>query len=202
MTALAHEQDAPAKAEVPRMREQPRFTAAIDLVALPTAVSVARMFVSGTLRRWNAMFIEPDMEDVAAELVKLSVQATGPREETSWQNIEEVAAIKVCLVGWRRHIVLEVTDQRREELVLPDGSSRPSTSGLGLVDARAGRWGSCRTPWGRVNWAELAVHKRTKAELPKHDVKPSPYPRDSHASPASGEYPVLLQRVVDGLEKL
>ncbi|WP_409184908.1 hypothetical protein F9C11_11865 [Amycolatopsis sp. VS8301801F10] len=60
------------------MREQPRFTAELGLVALPTAVPVVRMFVADTLRRWRAMFIEPDMEDVAAELVTLSVQATGP----------------------------------------------------------------------------------------------------------------------------
>jgi len=202
MSTLIHQPAAlPVTAGVPRMRQQPRFTAELGLVALPTAVPVVRMFVADTLRRWRAMFIEPDMEDVAAELVTLSVQATGPGDDTAWQDLREIAAITVCLVGWRRHIVLEVTDQHPEELARPDDEPLPGTSGLGLVDARASRWGSCRTPRGRVNWAELAVYERTAAGLPKRDVKPSLYPHDAYAPPASEDYPVFLQRVVDRLEQ-
>jgi hypothetical protein len=64
--------DLPVQAEVPRMREAPRFLDALDLVALPPAVSVARMFIADTLRRWHALFIEDYMNAVAVELVSLS----------------------------------------------------------------------------------------------------------------------------------
>ncbi|UOZ10188.1 hypothetical protein [Amycolatopsis sp. WQ 127309] len=106
MTAIVQTSgELPIEAEVPRMRERPRFSAALDLVALPTAVTVARMFVSDALRRWGAMFIEPDMEEVAAELVALSVAATGPAEGASWTDIIELNPITLRLLGYQRHIV-------------------------------------------------------------------------------------------------
>ncbi|WP_410613958.1 ATP-binding protein [Amycolatopsis sp. lyj-109] len=188
--------DLPADVKVPGMREQPRFSAAIDLVALPTAAKVARLFVADTLRRWGAMFIEPDMEAVAAELVALSVKATGPAEGTSWQDIRTIGTIRVCLVGWRRHIVVEVSDEHDQELVLPEEAELPHDSGLGLVDARADRWGSCLTYSGRVMWAELAVYERTGAGLPRRNPKPTPHPR----APLPTQDPDLLQRVLNGLK--
>ncbi|MGH3620664.1 MAG: S-adenosylmethionine decarboxylase family protein [Sciscionella sp.] len=130
----------PVQAELPRMREQPRFSAVLDLVALPTAVTVTRLFVADTLRRWGAMFIEPDMEEVAAELVCLSVEATGPAEGTSWQDIQRIGAIKVCLVGWSKHIIVEVSDEHDQELALHEDVELADDSGLGLIDTRAGRW--------------------------------------------------------------
>jgi hypothetical protein len=50
------------------------------------------------------------MEAVAVELVTLSVEATKPREGTSWQSITELNPIKLRLLGYQRHIVFEVTD--------------------------------------------------------------------------------------------
>jgi hypothetical protein len=50
-TQVSGEMPADGAVPAPRRSEQPRFVAAIDLVALPTAVAVARMFVSDTLRR-------------------------------------------------------------------------------------------------------------------------------------------------------
>jgi hypothetical protein len=41
----------PATAEVPQMREWRRFQVSIDLVALPTAVTVARIVVADILCR-------------------------------------------------------------------------------------------------------------------------------------------------------
>jgi hypothetical protein len=204
MTALVQvSSELPVQAEVPRMREQPRFAAALDLVALSTAVTVARMFVADTLRRWGAMFIEPDMEEVAAELVALAVEATGPAEGTSWTDIQRIAAIKVCLVGWSRHIVVEVADEHDQELVLHEDVVLPEDGGLGLVDARAGCWGSSLTPTGRVMWAELAVYERTSAGLPRRARRPSPTPRSQVGGSQPDEmYSELLRRVRDGLERL
>jgi hypothetical protein len=160
------------------------------------------MFVSDTLRRWEAMFIEPDMEDVAAELVALSVEATGPDEGTSWQDIQRIGAIKVCLVGWSRHIVVKVADEHDQELALSDDVALPEDSGIGLIDARAERWGSRLTQAGRVMWAELAVYEPTPAGLPQRRRRPSPTPRSQTSGQQHDEaYFEHLHRVRDGLKR-
>lgn len=202
MTAIV-QGELPVQAEVPRMREQPRFSAVLDLVALPTAVSVARMFVADTLRRWGAMFIEPDMEKVAAELVALAVEATGPDEGTSWSDITELKPITLRLLGYQRHIVFEVTDEHDEELALPEDVELSDDRGLGLVDARAGRWGSRLTQTGRVMWAELAVYERTGAGLPRRTRRPSPTPRSQMGGRRHDEaYYEFLGTVLEKLERL
>ncbi|WP_143539484.1 ATP-binding protein [Saccharopolyspora spinosa] len=184
------------------MREEPQFLAALDLVALPTAVPVARMFIADTLRRWHALFIEDHMEAVAVELVSLSVQATSPAEDTSWTDITELNPITLRLLGYQRHIVFEVTDAHPEAFEITEDTELREDSGIGLVDGLANRWGSFVAPRGRVIWAELAVYERTKAGLPKRDRKPTPYPRGSISPPASAADVKLLRRVRDGLEKL
>jgi hypothetical protein len=142
------------------MREEPRFLDSLDLVALPTAVPVARMFIANTLRRWHALFIEDHMEAVAVELVSLSVEMTRPDEETSWSDITELNSITLRLLGYQQHIVFEVTDAHPEALEHPEDGVLPEDSGLGLVDALATRWGSFVAPRGRVIWAELAMKAR------------------------------------------
>lgn len=184
------------------MREEPRFTDTLSLVALPTAVAVTRLFVADTLHRWHAMFIEPDMEAIASELVAVSVEATGPPEGTSWTNITGLRSVTLRLLGFERHIVVEVADEHDEPLTIPEGTELPGSSGVMLVDARARRWGSRLTTWGRVMWAELDVYERSAAGLPRRPVMPSPHPRAS----SSLEHTVLaldlLQRVRDGLHRL
>lgn len=202
MSALVQVVDLPVQAEVPRMREQPRFVDTLDLVALPSAVAVARMFIADTLRRWDALFIEEHMETVGVELVTLSVNATRPAEGTSWQDITELKPVKLRMLGYQRHIVFEVTDAGKEALVLPMDRYVDESSGLGLVDALASRWGSSVTPRGRVTWAELAVYERTEAGLPKRDRKPSPSPQRSTAQPAPIVDNDLLQRIRDGIERI
>jgi hypothetical protein len=203
-TQVSGEMPAYVAVPAPRRSEQPRCMAAIDLVALPTAVAVARMFVSDTLHRWEAMFIEPDMENIAAQLVALSVEATGPDEGTSWQDIQRIGAIKVCLVGWSRHIVVEVADEHDQELVLSDDVALPEDSGIGLIDMRAGRWGSRLTQTGRVMWAELAVYERTAAGLPRRTRRPQPPSPVDISEPRQPDkaHTEMLCRVRDGLKRL
>src|SRR5215216_308487 len=122
------------QAEVPRMRETPRFVNALELVALPTAVPVARMFTFNTLKRWHALFIEDYIAAVAVELVTLSVEQTG---EAKVPN-----PITLRMLGYQRHIVFEVTDVCGEPLALEVEADVPEDRGLGLVDTLANRWGS------------------------------------------------------------
>jgi hypothetical protein len=191
----------PVQAEVPRIREEPRFLDSLDLVALPTAVAVARLFVADTLRRWHALFIEDHMEAVAVELVSFSVEATRPAEATSWSDVTELNPITLRMLGYQRHIVFEVTDAHPGALEHPEDVVLPEDSGLGLVDALASRWGSVLAPRGRVIWAELAVYERTDAGLPQRPLKPSPTPRGTN-QPMPQHDRDLLRRVRDGLERL
>lgn len=194
--------DLPVQADVPRMREAPRFLDSLDLVALPTATPVARMFIADTLRRWHALFIEDYMNAVAVELVSLSVEATRPAEGTSWTDITELNPIRLRMLGYRRHIVFELADAHDKALELPEDTELPDDTGLGLVDALANRWGSFVTPQGRVTWAELAVYECTKAELPKRDHKLLPRPGAPTMQPPRTPNVELLRRVRDGLENL
>ncbi len=185
------------------MREEPRFSTALDLVALPTAVPVARLFVADTMRRWGATFIEPDMEAITAELVAFAVLDTGPAEGTSWTDIKKIGFIKVGLIGFQKHIVVEVADEHTKELVRPEDVELVEGNGLGLVDARARRWGSRLTQTGRVMWAELAAYERTAAGLPRRMRSPSPTPRSRKRNQQHDEaYSEILRRVRDGLERL
>lgn len=183
-----------AQAEVPRMREEPRFVDNLELVALPTAVPVARMFIFDTLKRWHALFIEDYMAAVAVELVTLSVEQTG--------GAEVPTPIALRMIGYQRHIVFEVTDVCGEPLALELEADVPEDSGLGLVDTLANRWGSTVGPRGRVNWAELDVYGRTEAGLPLRDPKPPAWPRGSTEPPAATVDPALLRRVRDRLRHL
>lgn len=201
MTAVTH--DWFTQAEVPQRREEPRFMTSLDLVALPSAVSVTRLFVSDTLHRWQALFVEPEMEVVAAELVALAVEATGPRAGTRWMAIDNLNPIKLRLLGFQWHIGIEVADTSTTPLTWPEEANLRSDIGLGLVDARSRKWGSYPTPRGRVMWADFAVYERTRAGLPVRQRRPSPYPGAS-ASSSAPEPPTadLLSRLLEGLQRL
>ncbi|WP_162830159.1 ATP-binding protein [Amycolatopsis palatopharyngis] len=153
-----------------------------------------------TLRKWSATFIEPDMEAVAGELVAFSVKQTGPADVVSYRDITEPHLFRLRLLGYQRHITFEVIDEHDEALVFPEDAELPEGSGLALVDARAGRWGSHLTQHGRVMWAELGVYEQSAVGLPRRPVKPTPSPRSS-PEPAPQEFD-LLRRVRAGLENM
>jgi hypothetical protein len=186
--------DEVVQAEVPSMREEPRFIDSLELVALPTAMSVARMFISDTLKRWRALFIEDYIAAVAVELVTLSVEQTGGTEVPN--------PIILRMLGYQRHIVFEVTDLHDETLKLSAESDVPEGKGLGLVGTFANRWGSFISPRGRVNWAELAVYERTAAGLPLRDPKPLASSSNVRDKSALIGDPELLRRILDGLHQL
>jgi hypothetical protein len=161
MTAARHElsdthrPEVPARLPVTRLRERPLLQASIGLVALPSAVTVARLFVASTLRRWGAMSIEPRMRSVAADLVARAVDETGPGS-VNWAEIRELNPITVNLVGYSRHILIEVADVHPYEIPARESAAIEKGSGRRVVDAPAGMRGAYPAPWGRVVWAEQA----------------------------------------------
>jgi hypothetical protein len=63
------------------MREKPRLFDDLGLVALPTAVSCARLFVKYTLDNWRASsFVVADAMTITGELV-----ASRSRRRACWQ---------------------------------------------------------------------------------------------------------------------
>lgn len=161
MTAVRHElhDDPPLSEAAPRFQPQappvlpqPRFEEWIDLVALPSAVTVARLFVSRTLLRWGAMFIESEMVSVAAELVALAVDETGPGGDGP--EGELLNPIELYLVGYDRHILVEVVHVHTPEM--PSVVRRD----LAVVNALARTWGAYPTSSERVVWAEMDLFGR------------------------------------------
>lgn len=177
----AENQRPPVDTDGQRAHEAPRSIATIDLVALPNAISLARVFVTDTLHRWSATAIEPDLLAVATELLALSVNATGPPEGTRWRDIQGLNPITLSLLGFQAHIGIEVADTGKKMVALPDNIEPRADSGLDLIAARSRSWGSYPTLNGRVLWADFAVDAGTAAG--SHQL--TPYPRTASTAPAS-----------------
>ncbi len=162
--------------QAPPVRPRPRFEDWIDLVALPSAITVAQLFVARTLHRWGAVFIEPEMLSVTAELVALAVDETGPGGGLPEREL--LAPIEVYLVGYDRHILIEVVHVHTPEM--PSVVSRD----LAAVNALARTWGVYPTSSARVVWAELELFGRGGAAVSRRGRKPTPSClRDLNRSP-------------------
>ncbi|MFD8493135.1 hypothetical protein [Amycolatopsis sp. NPDC059657] len=191
MTAARHElRDDPPGPEVPPpfqrppVRPRPRFEASIDLVALPSAVTVARLFVASTLRRWGAVFVEPEMVSITAELVALAVDVTGPGTD----DLSEVGLlnpIAVNLVGYDRHLLVEAV-----HLQLPEVSTSVPRD-LAVVNGLARKWGAYPTSWERVVWAELDLFGRDAAVLPQRVHEPGRGLRTASRSRGPSRWPTI-----------
>src|ERR1700730_14468036 len=118
MTALLGVETAPGR---PEMREKPRLFDDLGLVALPTAISCARLFVKYTLDNWRASsFVVADAMTITGELVALSVQETGILDDkVVWSELDYINRIVVRLLGFSRHIVIEVWDAATQPAALP-----------------------------------------------------------------------------------
>jgi hypothetical protein len=196
MTALLEDEHTPGR---PEMREKPRLFDALGLVALPTAISCARLFVKYTLDNWRASsFVVADAMTIVGELVALSVQETGVLDDkVVWSELGYINRVVVRLLGFPRHIVIAVWDAATKAAALPAGPADTLPRGLDLVDVLAGRWASTASPRGRLTWAELPVYDRTDAGLPINRRRPRPHP----ALPAPVIDEELLRRVRDGLTR-
>ena len=179
------------------MSEQPRFFDSIDLVALPSAITVTRLFIGSTLHRWNAGFIEPEAQLVAGELVKHAVE--GSKVPTDWQQADRLDYVVVRLLGYERSIVLQVWDTITDPAEPSDEDQGADQSDMELVEAHAKRWGLRMHRGGRMAWAELDMY--TKAGLPRRP-KLRPNPRPSSTLEQTIHDLDLLRRVRDGIERL
>ncbi|UGQ14779.1 ATP-binding protein [Yinghuangia sp. ASG 101] len=175
-----------------------RFVDQLSLVATDSAVSVARTFAKLTLGKWRARTIAADAALVVSELVTNAVKATGGVLEQSppWSELAALELVFVRILGLDASIVIEVWDTSDATPVLlqPDDDAEGGR-GLLLVDEAAARWGYCRTPRGKVVWAEIAVPEALPTVLPRRRTS-------AGVRPLVRADPWLLQRLLTGLRTL
>lgn len=170
-----------------KMQERPFRFDDIGLVALPTAVSVARLFVQYVLERWNApASVVADVAIIAGELVKLSIH-----------DAERLTELRVRLFAFRRYVAVEVWDMAEREIAATDEVGE-QPQGIDLVDILAQRWTSGMYGQTRITWAEVAVYEQTPSGLPVRPQRPA----RSHPIPQPVASDELLRRVRDGLKGL
>lgn len=169
------------------MTEKPFRFDDLGLVALPTAVSVARLFVRYTLERWQAPpSAVADAVAAAGELVALSVA-----------DAERLSEIRVRVFAFRRSVMVEVWDMAEREIsATDDGGDQPQ--GIELVDILAQRWASGRHEQTRITWAEVAVYAQTPSGLPVRPQRTAV----ARAVSAPALDDELLRRIRDALKGL
>ncbi|MGV9340588.1 ATP-binding protein [Streptomyces sp. NPDC003688] len=173
---------------------------ALDLAAVPTAVSCSRMFIRHTLMCWSLPHLVDEAELIVSELVTNATRATGITTlQPSWSELEGVQLIQVRVQASKDSIVLQAWDSGDEPLGLPaagaDGAAE-SGRGLYIVQSLARQVG-CFYPksGGKVVWAELPL-----------DPPVPPLPRHVAKKPATINLPrpepELLRAVLAGLRSL
>ncbi|MEU6156149.1 ATP-binding protein [Actinosynnema sp. NPDC047251] len=148
----------------------------LRLVALPTAVNVADMFVRFSLTEWRLRGMQDEAAQTVRRLVGAAVDVADPRAPG-------LLLVRLRLSG--SHLVVEVEGYR---VALP-----PELAGgrAGLVDLTAG---------GRLVWCELTLPSGMSAAavpLPRRE------PRRSPAAEKLGDEPdvdpEIIQRILYGL---
>ncbi|ACU36210.1 ATP-binding protein [Actinosynnema pretiosum subsp. pretiosum] len=148
----------------------------IRLVALPTAVNVAEMFVRFSLSEWRLSAMQDEAGQTARRLVAAAV-------EVADQSQPGFLLVRLRLTG--QHLAVELEADR---VAMP-----PELAGsrAGLVDLTVG---------GRLAWCELGLPSGMNASsvpLPRRE------PRRSPAAERLGDEPdvdpAVIQRILHGL---
>lgn len=84
------------------IRERPLRTASLHLVALPSALTCVRLFITYRLDRWGIDAAEPELQRAAAEQVARAI-ATCPADRP--------APITARLLRYPTHITFELDDR-------------------------------------------------------------------------------------------
>lgn len=180
-----------------------RQTDQLDLAAVATAASCARVFARITLTGWGATDVLDDVELVVSELVTNAVKMTGIAEpKPNWSQLQSVNLLTVCLTELEAAILIEVWDTSPEEPVVKQATpGHDGERGVALVKRLARRWGSYAHSGGKVVWAELPADRRDLSEMPKV-VQSTTSLAPSRAADWLVPDPQVLKQVIDGLQEL
>jgi hypothetical protein len=155
----------------------------LGLVALPTAVICADLFVRFTLTEWSLRELMADAAEVAQHLVAAVVAQTIDMRAPS------LLTLRLRLSG--ANLVIEVHDRMPYQPVMPAALANLTT---GIFPA-PGR--------GNIIWCELPLPGGTNADsvrLPRRERRPSPAARRLElAGEPTGPDPDVLERLLHGL---
>ncbi|MGH3760605.1 ATP-binding protein [Actinophytocola sp.] len=167
------------------MQDQTAQVDDLRLVALPSAVNCAELFVRFTLTEWHVPQMVDDVRETAKRLVQ-SVIAT----------VDEGAQPTMITVRLRLRgntVVVEVQDDRPSpRLVVPRGLSGKST---GVETLSRGR---------QLVWCELPLPSgmdATVVPLPRRGTTRAAAPRSREIDEAVDLNNDVMQRILDGLRK-
>jgi anti-sigma regulatory factor (Ser/Thr protein kinase) len=122
----------------------------LELAALPTAVTCARMHAKAVALEWGLPTLAENIELIVSEMVTNSIRAA----ERSRGGDLTVAVVRLWLLFDLRCILIRVWDGNREMPVRQDaGFDDESGRGLMLVEHLSSQWGAYREADGKVVWA-------------------------------------------------
>jgi anti-sigma regulatory factor (Ser/Thr protein kinase) len=132
----------------------------LDLVAVPSAVGVARLWLRTTLTEWGAGWLVDDAWLVATELVTNAVEACRQADgDGGWCEAGLSKLVRLRLLGMAHTVAVEVWDRCPGEPRLRPVTDALAEGGLDLhvVEALSLRWGwyPMRRGLGKVVWSEL-----------------------------------------------
>lgn len=180
------------------------YANSITLVAVPTAVSCARVFTRALLDHWNLKDHSDVAELVMSELVSNAVKAVGFVDQTpkSWEiTARHVLGVQLRIIDTTLYV--EVWDSststpERQTVSLDAEGGR----GLLLVESLCQKWGVYRPDvGGKIVWSQLSLVKEAQpsagaVELP-HRVPGATNPPNEAVKELATT--ALMQRVLEGL---
>lgn len=190
----------------------------LPLVAMPTAVPIAREFTRSTLEHLPQREAANNAELIVSELVSNAVAATGITMKTSLCDITRHHLIRLAFTLTAEVLLIEVWDgQDGEPRLTAVADDAEHGRGLLIVQALSRDWGTVRSPNGGESvWSLIALHGESPADARGEAARTPPAPAElpqrvrpraeeaasSMAPPITRFGDARLRRVIRGLQRL
>lgn len=167
------------------MQDQTAQVDDLRLVALPSAVNCAELFVRFTLTEWHVTQIVEDARETAKKLVEAVISTVDEDADPT------MITVRLRLRG--HTVVVEVQDDRPSpKLMVPGGLGNKST---GVATVSRGR---------QLMWCEVPLPTgmdATVVPLPRRGTTRAAPPKRSEIDEAVDLNNDVMQRILDGLRK-
>ncbi len=161
----------------------------IKLVALPTAVNCAEMFVRFALSEWSLKVMLDEATDVVRELTAAAVEAAD-------QRIPALITVRARVHGDRLVVEVECPCKTRP----PTNLNGPNGWRAGVVAVRHGQLAWCELPLpGGMDASAVPLPRRHHRRAPVQQAREEEPPQDlRHASDVNEE---VMRRILFGLNR-
>jgi hypothetical protein len=139
-----------------------RLRSYLELAALPTAVSCARLHAKNILHEWRMGALADTVELLVSEITTNAVRASAslPRQQGALGQAASVPTVRFWLTSDLDRVLIQVWDgDHRKPVPQHAGLDAETGRGLLLVETLSTQWG-CYTPGGqggKIVWAMCAV---------------------------------------------